>query len=111
MRYPEKLRLGTLVALLAMAGCDTDELHELNVNPQAVEQMDLNYLFTAAELGIAANGSSGDNRYTDWRTNIAMAGHAIQQLANAGGGIAPGISIPRTSKPQRHPLTLPTTTN
>jgi hypothetical protein len=90
MRYPEKLRLGTLVALLAMAGCDTDELHELNVNPQAVEQMDLNYLFTAAELGIAANGSSGDNRYTDWRTNIAMAGHAIQQLANAGGGIAPG---------------------
>ncbi len=90
MRYPEKLRLGTLVALLAVAGCNTDELHQLNVDPQAVEQMDLNYLFTAAELGIAANGSSGDNRYTDWRTNIAMAGHVIQQLANAGGGIAPG---------------------
>jgi hypothetical protein len=90
MRYLKKLSLGSLMALLAMAGCDTDELHQLNVNPQAVEQMDLNYLFTAAQLGIAANGSSGDNRYTDWRTNIAMAGHAIQQLANAGGGIAPG---------------------
>jgi hypothetical protein len=52
--------------------------------------MDLNYLFTAAELGIASNGSSGDNRFTDWRTNIGMASYAIQQLANAGGGIAPG---------------------
>jgi hypothetical protein len=90
LKYLGKLSLGALVMLVPLAGCDTEELHNLNVNPQAVLQMDLNYLFTAAELGIASNGSSGDNRFTDWRTNIGMASYAIQHLANAGGGIAPG---------------------
>ena len=90
LRYLGKLSAGALVMLMPLAGCDTQELHDLNINPQAVNQMDLNYLFTAAELGIASNGSSGDNRFTDWRTNIGMASYAIQHLANAGGGIAPG---------------------
>jgi hypothetical protein len=89
-KYIGKLGLGALLLLVPLAGCDTEELHNLNVNPQAVLEMDLNYLFTAAELGIASNGSSGDNRFTDWRTNIGMASYAIQHLANAGGGIAPG---------------------
>jgi hypothetical protein len=90
MKYINKLITCALIAALPIAGCDTDELHELNINPQAVNQIDLNYLFTAAELGSGANGSSGDNRFIDWRTNIGMAAYAIQQLANAGGGIAPG---------------------
>jgi hypothetical protein len=90
MKYINKLILGALVMAMPIAGCDTDELHELNINPQAVNQIDLNYLFSAAELGIASNGSSGDNRYIDWRTNIGMAAYAIQHLGNAGGGIAPG---------------------
>lgn len=75
---------------LLFTSCDSEELHDLNINPQAVNEMNLNFIFTTAELGIAANGSSGDNRYTDWRTNIGMCAHAIQHLANAGGGIAPG---------------------
>ena len=74
-----------VLTFLFVAGCDTEELHELNVNPQAVSQMDLNFLFTAAELSSASNGFSGDNRYTDWRTNIGFAASAIQQLANNGG--------------------------
>ncbi len=90
MRHINKIVICTLVLVLSIAGCSTDDLKELNINPQAVNQIDLNYLFTAAELGIASNGSAGDNRYTDWRTNIGMASYAIQQLANAGGGIAPG---------------------
>jgi hypothetical protein len=73
-----------------MAGCDTDELHEMNVNPQALITVPLQYLFTAAELGSASGGSAGDNRYIDWRTNIGFAGYAIQQLSTAGGGISPG---------------------
>ncbi len=76
---------------MPIAGCNTEDLQELNINPQAVNQIDLNYLFTAAELGSASNGSAGDNRYIDWRTNIGMASYAIQHLATGGsGGIYPG---------------------
>ncbi len=78
------------IAALLFAQCDTDKLHDLNINPQAVNQIDMNFLFSAALLGIASQGSSGDNRYIDWRTNIGMCAYAIQHLGNAGGGIAPG---------------------
>jgi len=78
------------LAVVLVTGCDTKELHDLNINPQALNQINLNLIFTTAELAIASNGSTGDNRYIDWRTNIGMFGYAIQQLANAGGGIAPG---------------------
>lgn len=81
--------LGVFGALL-LNSCDTEELHDLNINPQAVTQIDMNFLFTTAQLGIASNGSTGDNRFIDWRTNIGMCAYAIQHLAIAGGGIAPG---------------------
>ncbi len=90
MKHIRKLILCTLVATTIVTGCNTDELQELNLNPQALDKIDLNFLFTSAQLGAASAGSSGDNRYIDWRTNIGMCAHAIQQLANAGGGIAPG---------------------
>jgi hypothetical protein len=90
MKYIHKLILTGLMVSVVVAGCDTDALHELNVNPNSVNQINLNYFFTAVELGSASGGSSGDNRYIDWRTNIGMCSHAIQQLANAGGGIAAG---------------------
>lgn len=76
--------------MIFVAGCDTDDLRDLDNNPQAVREINLNFLFTAAQLGAASAGSSGDNRYIDWRTNIGFAAYAIQHLANAGGGIAPG---------------------
>ncbi|GGH55370.1 hypothetical protein GCM10007423_62820 [Dyadobacter endophyticus] len=78
------------LAVMLVTGCDTKQLHDLNINPQALNTVDLNFIFTSAELGIASNGSTGDNRYIDWRTNIGMCAYAIQQLANSGGGIAPG---------------------
>ncbi|OJV19658.1 MAG: hypothetical protein BGO21_21585 [Dyadobacter sp. 50-39] len=78
------------LAVVLVTGCDTQQLHDLNINPQALNQVNLNFIFTSAELGIASNGSTGDNRYIDWRTNIGMCAYAIQHLANAGGGIAPG---------------------
>ena len=90
MKYINKILLAVLVVAMPMAGCDTDELHDLNVNPQALTTVPLAYLFTAAELGSAAGGSAGDNRYIDWRTNIGFAGYAIQQLSTASGGISPG---------------------
>ncbi len=67
-----------------VAGCDTDELHDMNINPNAVQALDMDYFFTAALLGMASNGSSGDNRYTDWRTNMNFASFAIQHFASTG---------------------------
>ncbi len=85
-----KLIVCSLIVMILVARCDTDELHDLNINPQSVNQINLNFLFSAAELGIASNGTSGDNRYTDWRTNIGMASTAIQQLATTGSISATG---------------------
>lgn len=90
MKYINKLILSILVLVTSIASCDTEELHELNVNPQAVREINLNFIFTAAELGIASAGPSGDNRIIDWRTNIGMTAYLIQHLATPGGGIAPG---------------------
>jgi hypothetical protein len=75
---------------MPLAGCDTQELHDLNKNPQAVDEIDMAFLFTAAQLSSAGGGAAGDNRIIDWRINIGVAAHAIQHFANAGLGIAPG---------------------
>lgn len=86
-----KNKLGiVLLVLLPLISCDTDELHDLNINPQAVSEIDLNFIFTAAQLGTASGGAAGDNRFIDWRTNIGMGSYLIQHLAVAGGGISPG---------------------
>jgi|WetSurMetagenome_2_1015567.scaffolds.fasta_scaffold09092_3 hypothetical protein len=84
MKHILKLIQSTLLIAIITAGCDTDELHNMNLNPNAVNQIDLNYFLSASELGMASNGSSGDNRYTDWRTNINFASFAIQQFASTG---------------------------
>ena len=84
MKYLHKLMLCVSVTVFLVAGCDTQELQDLNINPQAVTEIDLNYLFTAAELGIADGGTSS-NRYLNWRTNIGLASTAIQQLATPSG--------------------------
>lgn len=85
MKHIFRFILGALLIGVIAAGCDTDELHNMNINPNAVNQIDVNYFLTAAELGSACGGLR-DNRYTDWRTNIGMCGHAIQQLASTSTG-------------------------
>ena len=91
MKYKiNKVIVAMLALFVTVTACNTDELHDLNINPQALNQVNTNFLFTAAQLGTAAGGSAGDNRYIDWRTNIGFAAYAIQQLANVSGGIAPG---------------------
>ena len=84
MRNIIKYTLSTVIIFFMIAGCDTDELHELNINPQAVNEIDVNYLLASAELSIASGGAEGDNRYIDWRTNIGYGGGLIQQLTTSG---------------------------
>src|SRR5262245_20120233 len=81
-----------LIAILhPLTSCDTDELHQLNVNPNALSTVNVNFLFTAGELSTACNGVGGDNWYTNWRTNVGTCAYAIQQLAALGtGGISQG---------------------
>lgn len=91
MRFAYKTILSAALGFFMVAACDTEELHDLNIDPQAVPTIDLHYMFSAVELSMASNGASGDNRYTDWRTNIGLAAGAIQHLATTGGISASGM--------------------
>jgi hypothetical protein len=80
MKYLKNIIIAALVLMFISTGCNTDKLHDLNINPQSVSEIDVNYMFTGAQLSLASNGTSGDNRYTDWRTNIRLCSNYIQQL-------------------------------
>jgi len=84
MNYLHKLIPFLFGLMLMSLGCDTENLHERNVDPQSVSEMDLNYMFSAAELSIACNGGAGNNRYVNWRSNIGMCAGAIQQITTFG---------------------------
>ncbi|AWV99351.1 SusD/RagB family nutrient-binding outer membrane lipoprotein [Arcticibacterium luteifluviistationis] len=86
----KKILISFFSLLLINTSCNQDDLEKLNINPQAINEIDMNFLFTSAQLGTASGGDRGDNRYIDWRTNMGMFAHAIQHIANVGGGIAPG---------------------
>lgn len=91
MKHIFILGLSGLVAILLSTGCDTNALHELNINPNSVNEIDMNYFFTPLALGITNGGSRGDDRYIDWRTNIGMGAHCTQQMATlAEGGLGEG---------------------
>jgi len=82
------IKVTLLIAIItATAGCDTEELHKMNVDPNAVSQIDINYFLTTAELGMACGGAIGDDRQLDNNTNIRFASAAVQQLASTGQSI------------------------
>ncbi len=85
MKHIFRLIQSALLIVIFVAGCDTDKLHEMNINPNAVNEIDVNYFLTAAELSMSNNGLR-DDRYTDWRTNIGTCAHAVQQLATTSSG-------------------------
>src|SRR5687768_2591287 len=85
MNYFRKVIYSTVITASLVSGCNKQELHELNINPQAAGTIDVNFLLTSAQLGAASGGSQGDNRYIDWRTNIGLGSTAIQHHAALGG--------------------------
>jgi hypothetical protein len=86
-KYINKIILAVLALLAPMAACDTDQLQDLNVNPQALNEVDLNFVFTAAQLSSASGGFSGDNRYIDWRTNMGYTMYFMQHFATTELGL------------------------
>lgn len=85
MNYLRKLIYSTTFGMILVSSCNKDNLKDLNVNPQAASTIDVNFLFTSVQLGVASGGSQGDNRYIDWRTNIGIASTTIQSFASIGG--------------------------
>lgn len=80
----------TIIAVLVV-GCSKSALEKLNINPQAQGDINLNFLFSAVQLGLTSGGTlDGDNRDLDWRVNIGYGAYAIQHLAYLDDGIAPG---------------------
>ncbi len=91
MKYISKIILLACAIAIPFASCNTDTLQDLNINPQALSQVNMNFLFSAAQLGAASGGAEGDNRYIDWRTNIGYCAYWMQHLSNAGtGGLGAG---------------------
>src|SRR5688500_19430494 len=84
MKHLRKYIVCTALGASLLSACNRDSLKDLNINPQAQSTIDMNFLFTSAQLGAASGGSRGDNRYIDWRTNIGIASTTIQQLAAIG---------------------------
>ena len=58
MKVINKIILLAAALIIPMAACDTDELHDRNINPQALNEVPMEFLFTAAQLGSAAGGSA-----------------------------------------------------
>lgn len=83
MKYLNKLVLMIMAMFAPLAACDTEELHELNVNPQALNEVNLNFIFTAAQLS-STDGGFSSNRYLNWRTNIGYTSYFMQHLATTG---------------------------
>ena len=91
MKTIYKLLVAVLILAAPITACDTDALQDLNINPQAFDVIDPNFLFTSAQLSTAGGGASGDNRVMDWRMNIGWYAHMMQALAyTQGSGIGPG---------------------
>ncbi len=72
--------------LLTFSACDTGELHDLNVNPQALNEINMNFLFSNAQLSLS-DGGPESNRYLNWRTNVGYASYWMQHLATLGNSL------------------------
>ena len=73
-------------AILIFSSCDTNELHDLNVSPQRLNEINMNFLFSNAELSLS-DGGPESNRYLNWRTNVGYTAYWMQHLASLGTGL------------------------
>jgi hypothetical protein len=90
IKYIKQTIFILLATVFPIVSCNTDALQELNVNPNALNKMNMNFLFTAAELSTSCNGAAGDTWYVNWRTNINVCAFAVQHLASLSTGVEAG---------------------
>lgn len=67
------------ICLLALSGCDTDSLHELNENPTVAADIDPGFILAYTQLQ-----TSGE-RYENWRAQLIYQSTMMQQFATLPG--------------------------
>lgn len=75
MKLLNKFLILGLICVMPLAGCDTDELIELNINPTAANEVDWRFMLTTGQVWAA------ENRYVNGRVHLNLAAGLIQQMA------------------------------
>ena len=77
----KSIHITTLVTALFIGGCNDESFQELDLNPQAVNQIDLNFMFTPVLLQLS---TGSNNRAFHWNANHLFCSMVIQQIASTG---------------------------
>ncbi len=80
MKYINKLLILAIVCMVPLAGCDSDELTDLNIDPTAANELDWKFMFTQGVVQAA------ENRYVNGRAHLGIASHLIQHMASLESG-------------------------
>lgn len=80
MKHLHKLLVLGLICLIPLTSCNTDELQELNIDPNAANELDWKFMFSWGTLQAA------ENRYVNGRVNLGICSHLIQQMASIEAG-------------------------
>lgn len=76
--------------IVAILGCNTKELQDLNHSPQSQTTINLNFMFSSAQLYVAGGQGADQNRQLNWNSHIGMCAYAIQHLAFLNKGASAG---------------------
>lgn len=80
MKHINKLFFLAAILIFPLTGCDTDELADLNINPNAATELDWKFMFTQGQIQAA------ENRYVNGRAHLGICSHLIQQMASLETG-------------------------
>ena len=75
MKRINKFLIFTLLCMIPFAGCDTEELTDLNIDPTAANELDWRFLFTTGQVWAA------ENRYINGRVHLNLGSGLIQHMA------------------------------
>ncbi len=75
MKFLNKILILALVFTIPFTGCNTDELQDLNIDPNSANELDWRFLFTQG------TAQARENRYVNGRVNLAICGSITQQVS------------------------------
>ncbi|MGI9542243.1 MAG: SusD/RagB family nutrient-binding outer membrane lipoprotein [Cyclobacteriaceae bacterium] len=79
MKKLNKILIILFIGAMALNACDTDKLHDLNINPTAANDIDPGFILSYAQLQ-----TSGE-RYENWRAQLIYQSTMIQHFATLPG--------------------------
>ena len=78
-KNPDKILVSILLTLVLILGCNGPNFQELDLNPQSVNQIDLNFMFTPIPMQLSSGAS---NRAMNANNNLRFCGSVIQHTAS-----------------------------